>query len=142
MKRILFLIFFAVIGWIQSFSQTFDQNYIMSCVYNYNTSNGTDSIKSIQYYDGLGRPVQTVQKGITPQGDDLVTLTEYDEVGREYKHWLPKTNNGSGAFVPVGTEDIGDLCITATAVLFETIYEPSAQQSYCSKGPAPPVQIL
>ncbi|HHT22355.1 MAG TPA: hypothetical protein GXZ87_03435 [Bacteroidales bacterium] len=138
MKRILFLIFFAVIGWIQSFSQTFDQNYIMSCVYNYNTSNGTDSIKSIQYYDGLGRPVQTVQKGITPQGDDLVTLTEYDEVGREYKHWLPKTNNGSGAFVPVGTfKDIGEPLYNGDSRPFsETIYEPSAlNRVTAQKGP-------
>lgn len=55
---------------------------------------------SIQYFDGLGRPVQTVQQGITPQKSDLVTLTEYDPVGRELRNWLPAVvSRNSGAYV-------------------------------------------
>jgi len=60
-----------------------------------------ESLQSIQYFDGLGRPIQTVQRGITPAKSDLVTFTEYDGVGREYKQWLPvQIVNNNGAFVP------------------------------------------
>lgn len=55
---------------------------------------------SIQYFDGLGRPVQTVQQGITPENSDLVSYTQYDGVGREWKQWLPTPiANNKGAFV-------------------------------------------
>ena len=46
----------------------------------------------IVYYDGLGRPFQTVQKGITPSLKSLVSLQEYDEAGRKSKSWLPVTS--------------------------------------------------
>jgi RHS repeat-associated protein len=58
-----------------------------------------ESLQSVQYFDGLGRPIQTVQRGITPSKQDLATLTEYDGAGREQFQWLPKSHNGSGAFV-------------------------------------------
>ena len=35
---------------------------------------------SIQYFDGLGRPVETVQQGITPGKSDLVSYSQYDGV--------------------------------------------------------------
>jgi len=58
-----------------------------------------ESLQTIAYFDGLGRPIQTVQRGITPTKQDLATLTEYDGAGREQFQWLPKSHNGSGAFV-------------------------------------------
>lgn len=42
-----------------------------------------------QYLDGLGRPLQTVVKGATPLGKDLVTAVEYDAFGREQFKYLP-----------------------------------------------------
>ncbi|MCL1934034.1 MAG: DUF6443 domain-containing protein [Candidatus Azobacteroides sp.] len=57
-------------------------------------------IISIQYFDGLGRPVETVQNKFTPSQKDLVTLQDYDEYGRESFSWLPtSTTNTNGAFV-------------------------------------------
>ncbi len=61
----------------------------------YILSNGGKALVDIQYLDGLGRPVQTVQKGITPAGNDLVSLTEYDAFGREYRQWLPVPVSGN-----------------------------------------------
>jgi hypothetical protein len=96
------------LGWIllflpcitsQTKAQSSDQNYILTRTYTSNGANGaTDSIDVIQYFDGLGRPVETVQKGITPSRADLVTYQEYDAFGREDKSWLPARaagNNGS-----------------------------------------------
>lgn len=59
-----------------------------------------DVLTEIQYFDGLGRPIQKVQRGITPSKSDLVTYQEYDPVGRESNAWLPTAKGGNnGAFV-------------------------------------------
>nr|WP_291914521.1 DUF6443 domain-containing protein [Chitinophaga sp. CB10] len=49
------------------------------------------------YVDGLGRPLQTVIKGISPQGGDLVTPVVYDQFGRETLKYLPyASSTGDG----------------------------------------------
>ncbi|RYY42446.1 MAG: hypothetical protein EOO06_21180, partial [Chitinophagaceae bacterium] len=47
------------------------------------------AVMTTQYIDGLGRPIQTVIKGITPLGKDLVTPVVYDAFGREEVRYLP-----------------------------------------------------
>ena len=55
---------------------------------------------AVQYYDGLGRPVETIQVGANPDQNDLVTYQEYDEYGRESKAWLPAVTKGNnGTFI-------------------------------------------
>ena len=50
------------------------------------------AIHSINYYDGLGRPEQTVQYGASPDGKkDWVSRTAYDRLGREHQQWLPSS---------------------------------------------------
>jgi len=52
--------------------------------------------QTTQYFDGLGRPLQTVSKAITPAAKDLVVPMVYDAYGREqYKYlpYVPKTGN-------------------------------------------------
>lgn len=51
-------------------------------------------LEVIQYYDGLGRPVQTVQVGATHRNNSLVTLQEYDANGRIHHTWLPAIIQG------------------------------------------------
>ena len=50
-----------------------------------------DIVSSImkQWFDGLGRPLETVDMGASTSGKNLVTLTEYDQAGRTVKQWLP-----------------------------------------------------
>ena len=80
------------------FAQSSDQNYIKTTTYLNET--GTDSLNTIRYYDGLGRPIQTVLQGITPGGSDLITYQEYDRFGRDSTAWLPAVAaNNNGAFV-------------------------------------------
>lgn len=54
----------------------------------------TDALMSSQYLDGLGRPVQTVSKGITPLGKDMVAPVAYDQYGREQFKHLPYASPG------------------------------------------------
>ncbi|GHV39013.1 hypothetical protein FACS1894179_03270 [Bacteroidia bacterium] len=78
-------------------------NYSNGTVSNYLDNN--DILMNIQYFDGLGRPVQTVQRGITPDAKDLVSIQEYDAFGRESNTWLPGkvTAANNGAFVALET---------------------------------------
>jgi RHS repeat-associated protein len=108
MKRI-FSLFFWLMFYIYSFAQlpTTSQNYIVEKTFRReykSTANITgkpvDSINvNIQYFDGLGRPLQTVQWQGSPTKKDIVQHVEYDEFGRESKKYLPyaeqSTNNGS-----------------------------------------------
>jgi RHS repeat-associated protein len=53
-----------------------------------------DVRQTTQYYDGLGKLLQTVVKGVTPAGNDLVTPNYYDpQTGREINKYLPFSSN-------------------------------------------------
>lgn len=45
--------------------------------------------QKIQYYDGLGRPVQNLSYRSSPDGEDLISHQEYDILGRDWRQWLP-----------------------------------------------------
>jgi len=87
-------------------AQTTGTNYIVSTVPFQAVSDPTtlvdaNSNTAIQYFDGLGRPIQTVQRGITPLGADLVTGIMYDSYGRDSLKWLPAVAGGNnGAYYP------------------------------------------
>lgn len=63
-------------------------------------------IDEIQYFDGLGRPMQVVQRAMSPESNfplgaykDLIIHQEYDAVGRQSKSWLPTVSSYSGALI-------------------------------------------
>ncbi|SMC92216.1 DUF6443 domain-containing protein, partial [Moheibacter sediminis] len=65
----------------------------------------TDAIRTIQYFDGLGRPKQTVQAGAVPViNGDIIVHYDYDGFGRQDKDYLPTralSNNGAYVSDPV-----------------------------------------
>ena len=84
----------------QASSVSASQNYIQTKTYT--ADDGSRYMEAIQYFDGLGRPVQTVQRAITPLAADLVTYQEYDSFGREDRSWLPAVAAGNnGAYMPL-----------------------------------------
>ncbi|MEJ1237449.1 DUF6443 domain-containing protein [Chryseolinea sp. T2] len=55
--------------------------------------------KDIQYFDGIGRLVQTTSINGSPLSFDIVTPTVYDNNGREYRKYLPfVATDGTGSF--------------------------------------------
>jgi RHS repeat-associated protein len=84
---------------LSAFAQSGDQNYILTTtprVANYNLSGAGQTIKdvmqTIQYFDGLGRPLQTVQvKGNPTATKDMIQPVIYDQFGRETAKYLPYT---------------------------------------------------
>jgi len=53
--------------------------------------------QSTQYFDGMGRPLQSVIKGISPSGKDMVTPFVYDAFGREQYKYLPYVQQAGNA---------------------------------------------
>ncbi|MDR0863660.1 MAG: DUF6443 domain-containing protein [Candidatus Symbiothrix sp.] len=111
-----------------------NQNYIASRTYT--KEDGSTYMDVIRYFDGLGRPVETVQKGITPGHKDLITYQEYDAFGRESKSWLPVIASGNnGAFV-----DLTGFQVKSAAVYNNTVYNAAADTkpySYPVYEPSP-----
>ncbi len=54
----------------------------------------------VQYFDGLGRPTQTVAANQSYFFNDLITGAGYDAYGRKDKEYIPSTYHGRGASVP------------------------------------------
>lgn len=72
-------------------------------------SSALDLQETFQYIDGLGRPIQTIRKGYTPNEKDLVTVTQYDNQGRPARVYEPfESTLNDGSFVatlPTGFDD-------------------------------------
>ncbi|MCW8309617.1 DUF6443 domain-containing protein, partial [Sphingobacterium sp. InxBP1] len=93
-----------------------DQNYIVTRTFRspgvtLSTLNAQRTIgdenQTIQYFDGLGRPSQTVQLMASPTYKDIVQHIEYDGFGRESTKFLPHVKNqaGDGSFKPTAKSD-------------------------------------
>lgn len=54
-----------------------------------------DVNQTVQYFDGLGRPLQTVTTQGSPTYKDLVQPVAYDAFGREATKYLPYTSSGA-----------------------------------------------
>lgn len=96
------------VGILNLYSQSADRNYIRTRTYTNET--GTAYLDQIQYFDGLGRPNQLVQAGVTPTKQNLVTLQEYDAFGRESNTWLPAVVTGNnGVYIDPATVKTGSI---------------------------------
>ena len=61
-------------------------------------------MRTVRYFDGLGRPVQSIAIGAAPGYGDLASLQTYDQCGRESRSWLPASLPGNnGAYVAPAT---------------------------------------
>ena len=102
---VLYALLFGVLCAFSVSGQVSSQNYVRSAVMTATTKSNPaldcDLARvTIDYYDGLGRPIQQVRQGAGGNAFDLHTITEYDFYGRPYKTWLPVESNGTnGAYL-------------------------------------------
>lgn len=82
------------------------RNYIETVLPNEAVSVKDNSLKdpskaqhTINYYDFLGRPQQTLQYAASPSRKDLTVHSEYDVLGHEKQKWLPIVSAHTGAYV-------------------------------------------
>jgi len=93
-----------------------NQNYIQIRSYLEpvnSTTTGAKQFNTVKYYDGLGRPKQTVGVKASPKGRDVVNYIEYDGFGRQALEYLPvpqaATQNGAIYTSPLSNATQNDL---------------------------------
>lgn len=106
-------------------SQSPNKNYVRTRTYLDPDQNRY--LDRIQYYDGLGRPVQTVDRKVTPLQKDLVHMQEYDLFDRESVAWLPAVSSGDGDYVDPAAVKLGASMLNAYDLnpYSKPVYEPS-----------------
>ena len=103
--------------------------------------------QSTTYFDGLGRPIQSVTTQGSPTKKDMVQPIAYDALGREPKKYLPYTagNNGqykpqaiseqSSFYAPGNTDAVGDGNRAVSAHAFaQTRFEASPLNRVLEQG--------
>ncbi len=90
-------------------------------------SNGIRTRTTIQYYDGLGRPVESIDVGTSPNKNDLVRVTDYSGLHLATKSWLPVPTQTEGQFIEVSNiKTQTQNYYSDTRPFTETLYENSA----------------
>jgi len=116
MKNILYIAF-VIIGFPLAMSgQTNTLNYVKTTDYRLETLNGTttttgaalvddNKIEAISYYDGLGRPIQSISARAGGNREDIVSHTVYNEYSMSPKQFLPWANSGASSldYIAAGT---------------------------------------
>jgi RHS repeat-associated protein len=101
-----------------------------------------DKMTSVQYLDGLGRPLQTIQVNASTSLKDNVVFNVYDFAGRENKAYLPYTSSGCGTYISNALTAQSSFYnttanIETTAYPFaETVFEPSPLNRVTTQGAA------
>lgn len=101
---------------------------------------GTSYSDKINYFDGLGRPVETVLREASPLRKDILSLQEYDGVGRESNAWLPvPAGNGTGAYMePTSFKPAATAFYSDSAPPYShPVYEPSPPLNRVTERYAP-----
>ncbi|WP_407426204.1 DUF6443 domain-containing protein, partial [Arcticibacter sp.] len=128
-----------------------DQNYIVtytpreafSSAENLANKGPGEVMQSVQYFDGLGRPLQSVQVRGNPGADkDIVIPVAYDAFGREVKKYLPyasSSNNGSYKANAIADQQsfytAPPIGVTGIPNPFaETLFEPSPLNRVVEQG--------
>ena len=96
MKKLIYLLLISCSATV--LGQSAANNYIKTITPTVELSSiGTENVNDmrigVEYFDGLGRPLQMLEWSSTPDGHSLFTPFEYDAYGREVKKYLPYDNN-------------------------------------------------
>jgi RHS repeat-associated protein len=81
-----------------------DENYIYTFVPQVSVADvsqitqNKDALKNITYFDGLGRPIQSVAIKQSASEKDIVNHIDYDNFGRQALTYLPYQSNSSSGF--------------------------------------------
>ncbi|MBR4263322.1 MAG: lamin tail domain-containing protein [Paludibacteraceae bacterium] len=82
---------------------------------------------TICYYDGLGRPIETINMGASPDKNDLVQVSKYSGLHRVTQQWLPVPMQTDGLIASVSeVKSQTQSYYSDIRPYSETIYENSA----------------
>jgi hypothetical protein len=106
--------------------------------------------QAVQYFDGLGRPIQSVVTQGSPLGKDVVQPFVYDGMGREFRQYLPVVvcttdgwykptliNSSTGAYTGLAAHFYGrqnDKIADDAKPYAETVFEKSSLNRKLEQG--------
>ena len=90
-------------------------------------SSGVRTKATIQYYDGLGRPIELIALENTPNKDDLVQTSYYKGLHNAVEHWLPIPLQSEGQYIDAdNVKTAAQSYYQDSRPFMETMYENSA----------------
>jgi len=100
MRRFALIILTVLIG-TESYCQFQSSNYVKTTVFGDETASLTNAAVAKTFYDGLGKPRQSVSCCAGGDGEDITTRIDYDRRGNKSKEWLPVPSSlRDGAYLP------------------------------------------
>lgn len=84
--------------------------------------NGKRAVVPVRYFDELNRPFQQTVKAASPEHNDIVSYTEYDDNSRTIRQWQP-----------VATDGTRPLSVTSVQSLAESQYDDDAPYQSTTK---------
>ncbi|CAH0336531.1 hypothetical protein FVB9288_02237 [Flavobacterium sp. CECT 9288] len=135
MKKHIYLILILFLSQVQMHSQTLsDENFIYTeapqkpfTSANYSSLPASQKQKTVTYFDGLGRPMQTIAIGQGGNGEDIITPVTYDGFGRQDKDYLPYTASSTGAY---RTDALTGVANFYNTVKYENTLNPYSQKQF------------
>ncbi|NWK99582.1 type IV secretion protein Rhs [Flavobacterium collinsii] len=108
MKKYIYITLLILLKTVTAESQVFsDDNFIYTLApkkavqsADLNSLAKDQKSQTVQYVDGLGRPVQTIAIGQGGNGEDMITPVVYDAFGRQVKEYLPYPVSNAGNDYP------------------------------------------
>ncbi|MFY0605054.1 MAG: hypothetical protein JXQ93_14075, partial [Flavobacteriaceae bacterium] len=111
-----------------------DYNYVYSIVAQVATTdiettlqnNRDDVVENVSYFDGLGRPIQSIGIRQSPTKKDIVSHVAYDQYGRQLKDYLPYASTANDGYYKSGA-------LTATETFYNTTKYQNTLNPYSEK---------
>ena len=127
MKNLIYIIALCFVSRL-ALAQTTTENYIKNTTpqtevqdqATLNALSDDDKIESITYFDGLGRPIQSIAKQAGGNKQDIITPFIYDEFGRQLREYLPYSRSTTSLDLDVGLLPVnGEISLLNTQYLNE-----------------------
>ncbi|MDT7832735.1 DUF6443 domain-containing protein [Flavobacteriaceae bacterium S356] len=111
-----------------------DYNYVYTITAQKATTNIENTLQndrdnvseSVTYFDGLGRPLQSIGIRQSPNKKDIVTHMQYDEYGRQTKEYLPYASTDNDGYYKTAT-------LAATEAFYNTVKYQNTTNPYSEK---------
>ena len=125
MKNLIYIIALCFVSHL-ALAQTTTENYIKNTTPQtevqdqaaLNALSDDDKIESITYFDGLGRPIQSIAKQAGGNKQDIITPFIYDEFGRQLREYLPYSRSTTSLDLDVGLLPVnGEISLLNTQYL-------------------------
>ncbi|ASZ13081.1 RHS repeat-associated core domain-containing protein [Chitinophaga pendula] len=85
----------AYLSGLVNYIRTWEPNVPVKSIADIASADIKSSKESTQYFDGLGRPIQTIDRALGAKQQDIVNMMIYDGLGREQYKYLPYVSSES-----------------------------------------------